>query len=76
MIEEIKKSSKEQHEEISKELGERIEKVEQKVENLFKFRWQVGGVLAVTVVVIGTINAFGPKLLTPTPAPATIERTK
>jgi DNA repair exonuclease SbcCD ATPase subunit len=76
MIEDIKVSSKEQHEEISRELGERIEKVEERVEGLTKFRWQVGGVLAVAVVVIGTINAFVPKFLTHTQTPATIERTK
>jgi len=76
MIEDIKISSKEQHEQISKELGERIEKVEERVEGLTKFRWQVGGVLAVAVVVIGTINAFVPKFLTHHQTPATIERTK
>ena len=76
MIEDIKISSKEQHEEISRELGERIEKVEERVEGLTKFRWQVGGVLAVVVVVIGTINAFVPKFLTHHQTPATIERTK
>ena len=76
MIEDIKVSSKEQHEEISRELGERIEKVEEKVEGLTKFRWQVGGVLAVAVVVITVINAFAPRLLTPVPEPVRIERTK
>ena len=76
MIEDIKVSSKEQHEEISRELGERIEKVEEKVEGLTKFRWQVGGVLAVAVVVITVINAFAPRLLTPVPEPVIIERTK
>ena len=76
MIEDIKVSSKEQHEQISEKLGERIQKVEEKVENLTKFRWQVGGVLAVSVVVIGVINAFVPKFLTPAHSPATMERTK
>jgi exonuclease VII small subunit len=76
MIEDIKISSKEQHEEISRELGERIEKVEERVEGLTKFRWQVGGVLAVAVVVITVINAFAPRLLTPVPEPVIIERTK
>ena len=76
MIEDIKISSKEQHEEISRELGERIEKVEERVEGLTKFRWQVGGVLAVAVVVITVINAFAPRLLTPVPEPVRIERTK
>ena len=76
MIEDIKVSSKEQHEAISRELSERIEKVEEKVEGLTRFRWQAGGVLAVAVVVIGIINAFVPKFLTPAPSPATIQRAK
>jgi len=50
--------------------------MELKIDNLFKFRWQVGGVLAVAAVLIGTINAFVPKLLTHNQTPATIERTK
>ena len=56
MIEDIKKTSKEQHEEISRELGERITKVEEKVEGLSKFRWQVGGVLIVSAVIVGLIT--------------------
>jgi chromosome segregation ATPase len=58
MIEDIKRSSKEQHDEISRELGERIEKVEVKVEGLSKFRWQIGGIVAVTVVLLGLIPPF------------------
>ena len=45
MIEDIKVSSKEQHDEISRKLGERIEKVEEKVEGISKFRWQVSKLL-------------------------------
>jgi len=58
MIEDIKKSSKEQHDEISRELGQRIEKVEIKVEGLSKFRWQLGGIVAVAVVGLGLIVPF------------------
>ena len=58
MIEDIKKTSKEQHDEISRELGERIEKVEVKVEGLSKFRWQIGGIVAVTVVLLVLIPPF------------------
>lgn len=43
MIEDIKKSSKEQHEQIAKELGERIEKVEEKVEEVSKIKWMTVG---------------------------------
>lgn len=75
MIEDIKKSSKEQHDQISKELGERIEKVEEKVEGISKFRWQVLGGLAVLAIFI----KFAPpalNLLTPRTSPATVERLK
>jgi len=63
----------------SKEDGnicKKVEDIENKLDALYKFRWQVGGVVAVVVIVIGTINAFGPKLLTRTQTPVTIERTK
>ena len=75
MIEDIKRTSKEQHEEISKELGERITKVEEKVEGLSKFRWQVLGAL----VVLGVLIRFAPPVfsfLTQSPSPTTIERLK
>jgi len=75
MIEDIKKSSKEQHDQISKELGERIDKVEEKVEGISKFRWQVLGGLAVVAIIIKFVPpAFN--LLTPRSAPATVERLK
>lgn len=75
MIEDIKVSSKEQHEEIAKELGGRIEKVEEKVEGISKFRWQVLGGLAVIAIFI----KFAPpalNLLTPHQNSSIIERTK
>ena len=75
MIEDIKVSSKEQHDQISEKLGERLEKVEEKVEGISKFRWQVLGGLAVVAIFI----KFAPpafNLLTPRHAPATVERTK
>ena len=58
------------------DICKKVEDIETKLDGLYKFRWQVGGVLAVAVVLIGTINAFVPKLLTPSSTPATIERTK
>jgi len=75
MIEDIKKSSKEQHEQIAKELGERLDKVEEKVEGISKFRWQVLGGLAVVAIFI----KFAPpalNLLTPRQIPSSIERLK
>ena len=75
MIEDIKVSSKEQHEQISEKLGERIEKVEEKVESSSKFRWQILGGLAVLAIFI----KFAPpafNLLTPRTSPATVERLK
>ncbi len=75
MIEDIKESSKSQHEAISKELGERIEKVEEKVEEISQFKWKAVGAIAIVAFLIGatpTISSF----LTPKQAPATIERTK
>jgi len=75
MIEDIKVSSKEQHEQISEKLGERIEKVEEKVEGISKFRWQILGGLAVLAIFI----KFAPpafNLLTPRTSPATVERLK
>ena len=75
MIEDIKVSSKEQHEAISKELGDRIKTVEEKVEGLSKFRWQILGGLAVIAIFI----KFAPpafNLLTTHQNPSSIERTK
>jgi hypothetical protein len=75
MIEDIKKSSKEQHDQISEKLSERIEKVEEKVEGISKFRWQVLGGLAVIAIFI----KFAPpalNLLTPHQNSSRIERTK
>jgi len=75
MIEDIKRSSKEQHDQISKELGERIDKVEEKVEGISKFKWQVLGGLAVIAIFI----KFAPpalNFLTTQSTPVTVERAK
>ena len=75
MIEDIKKTSKEQHDQISKELGERIDKVEEKVEGISKFRWQVLGGLAVVAIIIRFVPPVF-SFLTPQQEPSRIERTK
>jgi archaellum component FlaC len=75
MIEDIKKTSKEQHDQISKELGERIDKVEEKVEGISKFRWQMLGGLAVVAILIRFVPPVF-SFLTPQQEPSRIERTK
>lgn len=77
MIDEIKDDNDEEH----KLINQKFEKIEQKLEELVKFRWQVGGVAAVAVVVITIINAFVPKFLgnsqlTPAQYPSSIERAR
>ena len=62
----------------SKEDGDickKVEDIEVKIDNLYKFRWQIGGVIAVAAVLIGLLPSIT-SFLTPAPAPATIERTK
>ena len=58
------------------ELCKKVEDIESKLDGLYKFRWQAGGVLAVIVALVGIVNAFVPKLLTAPSTPATIERAK
>ena len=72
MIDEMKEDNDKEHKAIS----ERFSKIDEKMESLVKFRWQVGGVLAVAVVAITVINAFLPKFLTSQPQQVIIERTK
>jgi len=65
MIEDIKKSSKEQHEQISKELGERIEKVEEKVEEVAKIKWMTIGCGAVIAVLAAAFSTLASGWWTP-----------
>ena len=72
MIDEMKEDNDKEHKAIS----ERFSKIDEKIESLVKFRWQVGGVLAVAVVGVTVINAFLPKILTSQPQQVIIDRTK
>ncbi len=77
MIDEIK----EENEKDQQEIARKFEKIEQKIEDLVKFRWQVGGVAAVAVIAVTVFNAFVPKFigssqLTPSPYSSSIERAK
>ena len=57
-------------------LSKKVKDIEIKLDGLYKFRWQAGGVLAVIVVIVGIINSFVPKLMTSTPPAARVERSK
>ncbi len=71
MIDDLKRENKEDHNIVVK----RIETLEKVVEDLKKFRWQFGAIVATAVIVINIIPAIK-SFLTPAPTPATIERTK
>ena len=54
MIDEVKDANEKEHEEIS----DRFDKIEKKIEELSKFRWQLGGIVAVVAVALGLITPF------------------
>lgn len=54
MIDEVKQSNEKEHGEIS----DRFDKIEKKIEELSKFRWQLGGIVAVVAVALGLITPF------------------
>jgi chromosome segregation ATPase len=57
------------------ELCKKVDDIETKIDSLYKFRWQIGGVVAVALVIIGLLPAIMPTL-TPVPMSDRIERTK
>jgi hypothetical protein len=75
MIEDIKKSSKEQHDKISEKLSKRVEKVELEIESISQFKWKAVGAIAIVIFLIGIIPTTT-SLLTRPPSQDTIERTK
>lgn len=52
----------------------RIDKVQDELKSVSKFRWQAGGVIVVAGLLITAISNLAPTFLTPTQAPVTIER--
>jgi len=72
MIDEIKKDNETEH----NEMAQRFNKIEENIDNLLKFRWQVGGVLAVLVIITTVASSWLPTVLTSRPSQITIERTK
>lgn len=61
---------------VDEDICKKVDDIETKVEGLYKFRWQIGGVLAVIVFIVPIINPYISKLLTAPPTPARIESTK
>jgi predicted nucleic acid-binding Zn-ribbon protein len=49
MLDEVKEENKRDH----KEVKERINKIEEKIQELSKFRWQIGGVIIVASLIVG-----------------------
>jgi len=72
MIEDARESAEKNHTIIH----ERIDKIQVKIEMLSKFRWQVGGVIAVLVIGITVISSWLPTILTSRPIETTIEKAK
>ena len=66
MLDEVKEENKRDH----KEVKIRISKVEEKIQELSKFRWQVGGVIIVASLLIGaTTSGIASNLLTSVASP-------
>ena len=73
MIDEMKDDNDKEH----RKIADRFEKIENKLEELSKFRWQAGGVVAVAAVLITLFNSFAPKLIpSPVQHQSVTERTK
>jgi uncharacterized coiled-coil DUF342 family protein len=70
MIDEMKESNDKDH----KEITDRFEKIETQQDEFLKFRWQISGVLALAIFLVGVIPIV--QSLTPKSSPSTIERTK
>jgi len=63
MIDELKDNSEKNNQIIHG----RIDKVQEELKSLSKFRWQVGGVLIVAALIIGAGSRVAPIFLTPEP---------
>ena len=71
MIEELRIENKDQHTEVEK----RIDELENKIDDVTKFRWIIVGVFAVVTFAISQSHIVV-DFLTPDPQPARIETTK
>lgn len=69
MIEDMKNGVKEDLDDIDK----RIDNLEKQVDELSKFRWQVGGITAVAVIIVGVVSTLIPTYLTNSKEPVRME---
>ena len=60
---------------VDDDICKKVEDIENRIDGLYKFRWQIGGVIAVAAALIGFLPTVV-SALTPAHTPATIERTK
>jgi len=72
MIEEVKVQSDKDH----KIIHERIDKIQEELKSISKFRWQAGAIVAAVVLIVGAGSRIAPFFLTSQTAPTTIERSK
>jgi hypothetical protein len=72
MIEEVKVQSDKDH----KIIHERIDKIQEELKGISKFKWQAGAIVAAVVLIVGVGSRIAPFFLTSQAAPTTIERTK
>ena len=69
MINDVKKNGTKEH----LELKSKVDELEKKVEDLFKFRWQAAGVIITSVVVATIVSQLAGGILTPGSTSATIQ---
>jgi uncharacterized coiled-coil DUF342 family protein len=72
MIDEVKSESEKDH----KIIHERIDKIEQNINALSKFKWQAGAAAAVLALLVGAGSRIAPFFLTPPTQPVIIENQK
>jgi len=72
MIDELKAESEKDH----KIIHERIDKIQEEIKAFSKFRWQVGGVLVVSALLIGAGIGLSPVSLTAQPQQSIIGQPK
>ena len=70
MIDELKETG----EKNNKIIHDRIDRLQVDIKAFSKFRWQVGGVLVVSAIIIGAGSRIVPMFLTPQPQQVIIER--
>lgn len=71
-IENLRKDNTDDH----KKIEDRVDKIEKRIEDLYKFRWQVSGIVALGILVMTALTTTLPDVLTHVSNQSRIERTK